>query len=381
MKTILNNPFNYLGRRKAKPHLEEYYSSQWRLMVRKFKKHKLARVSLYFLVAIYAVALFAPFIAPQGLTSYDSQYINTAPMTLKWVDSEGKFHLRPFVYGLKSGRDPVTLRKIYVRDTEVKYPVKLFVEGESYKLFGLIPTNKHLFGVDNPGKVFLLGTDGMGRDLFSRIVLGSRISLSIPLVGVTISFLLGIVIGGISGYFGGLIDSTIQRLIEVIRSFPTLPLWMALSAAIPPRIPVVQMYFYITIILAFIDWTGLARVVRSKFISLKNEDYVMAAKISGVRSMKIIRVHLVPGFISYLVVAATLAIPSMILGETAMSFLGLGIRSPATSWGVLLQEAQQIENVALYPWKLIPLGTVILTVLAFNFIGDGLRDAADPYKK
>jgi peptide/nickel transport system permease protein len=302
-------------------------------------------------------------------------------MTLRWIDAEGKFHLRPFVYKLKSGRDPVTLRKMYVDDTQVKYPIKLFVEGESYKFLGLIPTNKHLFGVDNPGKVFLLGTDGMGRDLFSRIVLGSRISLSIPLVGVTISFVLGIAIGGISGYFGGIFDSLIQRLIEIIRSFPTLPLWMALSAAIPPRIPVVQMYFYITIILAFIDWTGLARVVRSKFISLKNEDYVMAAKISGVRDMKIIRVHLVPGFISYLVVAATLAIPSMILGETAMSFLGLGIRSPATSWGVLLQEAQQIENVALYPWKLIPLGTVILTVLTYNFVGDGLRDAADPYKK
>jgi peptide/nickel transport system permease protein len=381
MKTILKSPFSYLGRRKAKTITEEYYSSQWRLMYRKFKKHKLARVSLLVLLFLYVVALFGQFISPQGLLSYDSQYINTAPMTLRWIDAEGKFHLRPFVYKLKSGRDPVTLRKMYVDDTQVKYPIKLFVEGESYKFLGLIPTNKHLFGVDNPGKVFLLGTDGMGRDLFSRIVLGSRISLSIPLVGVTISFVLGIAIGGISGYFGGIFDSLIQRLIEIIRSFPTLPLWMALSAAIPPRIPVVQMYFYITIILAFIDWTGLARVVRSKFISLKNEDYVMAAKISGVRDMKIIRVHLVPGFISYLVVAATLAIPSMILGETAMSFLGLGIRSPATSWGVLLQEAQQIENVALYPWKLIPLGTVILTVLTYNFVGDGLRDAADPYKK
>ncbi|WP_284646134.1 ABC transporter permease [Paenibacillus silviterrae] len=381
MKTILKHPTQLFGRRKAKAATEEYYSSQWRLMYKKFKKHKLARVSLVFLLVLYAVALFAPFIAPQGLLSYDSQYINTAPMTIRWIDAEGKFQLQPFVYGLKSSRDPVTLRKMYVDDTQVKYPVKLFVEGESYKLWGIIPTNKHLFGVDPPGKLFLFGTDGMGRDLFSRIVLGSQISLSIPLVGVTISFILGIVIGGISGYFGGLLDSIIQRLIEIIRSFPTLPLWMALSAAIPPRIPVVQMYFYITIILAFIDWTGLARVVRSKFISLKNEDYVMAAKISGVRNMKIIRVHLVPGFISYLVVAATLAIPSMILGETAMSFLGLGIRSPATSWGVLLQEAQQIENVALYPWKLIPLGTVILTVLAYNFVGDGLRDAADPYKK
>ena len=217
--------------------------------------------------------------------------------------------------------------------------------------------------------------------MFSRILLGSQVSLSIPLVGVGISFILGLIIGGVSGYFGGWLDSVIQRIIEIIRSFPTLPLWMALSAAIPPRIPVVRMYFYIVIIFAFIGWTGLARVVRGKFISLKNEDYVVAAKIAGVSDAKIIAKHLVPGFISYLVVATTLAIPGMILAETAMSFLGLGIRSPATSWGVLLQEAQQIENVALYPWKFIPLGTVIITVLTFNFLGDGLRDAADPYKR
>jgi peptide/nickel transport system permease protein len=384
MKTILNNPLGFLirkHRRKTEPNVEDYYSSQWRLIYRKLMKHKLAKLSMLFLLVLYTVALFGPFIAPQGLQSYDSKYLNAPPMLPRWIDKEGNFHLRPFVYELKSARDPVTLRKIYVDNTEVKHPIRFFVKGESYKFLGLIPTDRHLFGVDEPGKVFLLGTDGMGRDMFSRLVLGSRISLSIPLVGVTISFLIGIIIGGISGYFGGLIDSMIQRLIEIIRSFPTLPLWMALSAAIPPRVPVVQMYFYITIILAFIDWTGLARVVRSKFISLKNEDYVMAAKIAGVGNLKIIRVHLVPGFISYLVVAATLAIPSMILGETAMSFLGLGIQSPATSWGVLLQEAQQIENVALYPWKLIPLGLVVMTVLAFNFLGDGLRDAADPYKK
>jgi peptide/nickel transport system permease protein len=227
----------------------------------------------------------------------------------------------------------------------------------------------------------MLGTDGMGRDLFSRTVLGSQISLSIPLVGVAISFVIGLIVGGVSGYFGGWLDSLIQRIIEIIRSFPTLPLWMALSAAIPARIPIVTMYLYIVIILAFIGWTDLARVVRGKFISLKKEDYVVAAKIAGVGDAKIIVKHLLPGFMSYLVVAATLAIPGMILGETAMSFLGLGIRSPATSWGVLLQEAQKIENVALYPWKLIPLGIVILTVLTYNFLGDGLRDAADPYKK
>ncbi|NQX64762.1 ABC transporter permease [Paenibacillus alba] len=357
------------------------YSSQWRLIYLRFKKHKLARISLFALALLYAVALFAQFIAPYGLQSYDSKYVNVSPMGIRFIDAEGKFHIKPFVYDLKSERDPQTMRKIFVPDTEKRYPLQLFVQGEKYKFLGLIPTSTHLIGVEEPGRVFLLGTDGMGRDMFSRIVLGSQISLSIPLVGVGISFVLGLIIGGISGYFGGWPDALIQRVIEIIRSFPTLPLWMALSAAIPPRIPVVTMYLYIVIIFAFIGWTDLARVVRGKFISLKNEDYVIAAKIAGVGNTKIIVRHLLPGFISYLVVATTLAIPGMILGETAMSFLGLGIRSPATSWGVLLQEAQKIENVALYPWKLFPLGIVILTVLAYNFLGDGLRDAADPYKK
>ncbi|MEC0228310.1 ABC transporter permease [Paenibacillus alba] len=357
------------------------YSSQWRLIYLRFKKHKLARISLFALALLYAVALFAQFIAPYGLQSYDSKYVNVSPMGVRFIDAEGKFHIKPFVYDLKSERDPQTMRKIFVPDTAKRYPLQLFVQGEKYKFLGLIPTSTHLLGVEEPGRVFLLGTDGMGRDMFSRIVLGSQISLSIPLVGVGISFVLGLIIGGISGYFGGWPDALIQRVIEIIRSFPTLPLWMALSAAIPPRIPVVTMYLYIVIIFAFIGWTDLARVVRGKFISLKNEDYVIAAKIAGVGNTKIIVRHLLPGFISYLVVATTLAIPGMILGETAMSFLGLGIRSPATSWGVLLQEAQKIENVALYPWKLFPLGIVILTVLAYNFLGDGLRDAADPYKK
>jgi len=357
------------------------YSSQWRLMYLRFKKHKLARISLIILAALYAIALLAQFIAPYGLESYDSKYVNAPPMLLRFVDADGKFHLQPFVYELKSGRDPETMRKVFVANEEKRYPLKLLVQGEKYKFLGLFPTSTHLFGVEQPGRVFMLGTDGMGRDLFSRTVLGSQISLSIPLVGVAISFVIGLIVGGVSGYFGGWLDSLIQRIIEIIRSFPTLPLWMALSAAIPARIPIVTMYLYIVIILAFIGWTDLARVVRGKFISLKKEDYVVAAKIAGVGDAKIIVKHLLPGFMSYLVVAATLAIPGMILGETAMSFLGLGIRSPATSWGVLLQEAQKIENVALYPWKLIPLGIVILTVLTYNFLGDGLRDAADPYKK
>lgn len=381
MKTITTVGKQLVTTFKRPKNNDVYYSSQWRLIYRRLKKHKLARVSLIILAAFYLVALFAQFIAPYSLESYDSKYVNAPPTKLSFKDAEGNFHFRPFVNELKSGRDPVTLRKIFVQDENVRHPLRFFVKGESYKFLGLIPTSTHLFGVDEPGRIFLFGTDGMGRDLLSRVALGSQISLSIPLIGVGISFVLGLLIGGISGYFGGWIDSVIQRFIEIIRSFPTLPLWMALSAAIPARVPVVTMYLYIVIIFAFIGWTDLARVARGKFISLKNEEYVLAAKIAGVSDAKIIIKHLLPGFISYLVVATTLAIPGMILGETAMSFLGLGIRSPATSWGVLLQEAQQIENIALYPWKLVPLGFVIVTVLTFNFLGDGLRDAADPYKK
>ncbi|TFE27801.1 ABC transporter permease [Cohnella luojiensis] len=366
---------------KPEASLDANYSSQWRLIYLRFKKHKLARISMVILGALYAIALFAQFLAPYGLESYDSKYVNAPPMMLRFVDADGKFHIRPFVYELKSGRDPETMRKIFETNTEKRYSLQFFAKGEEYKFLGLFQTTTRLFGVEQPGRLFILGTDAMGRDLFSRIVLGSQISLSIPLVGVGISFVIGLIIGSISGYFGGWLDSLIQRIIEIIRSFPTLPLWMALSAAIPPRIPIVTLYFYIVLIFALIGWTDLARVVRGKFISLKNEDYVVAAKIAGVGDAKIIMKHLLPGFISYLVVATTLAIPGMILAETAMSFLGLGIRSPATSWGVLLQEAQQIENIALYPWKLFPLGIVILTVLTYNFLGDGLRDAADPYKK
>jgi peptide/nickel transport system permease protein len=359
---------------------EAYYAaSQWRLMGKKLKKHKLARLSLIILGLLYVQALLAQFVAPQGLTSYSSKYKDCPPTRIHLFTTEGKF-IGPFVYGVTSERDPETLRKIFAEDADAVYRLRIFARGESYRFLGLFETDRHLALVDEPGAFFLFGTDSMGRDIFSRIVLGSRVSLTIPLVGVAISFLLGLVIGSISGYFGGAIDSVIQRIIEIIRSFPTLPLWMALSAAIPARVPVVQMYLMITIILSMISWTGLARVVRSKFISLREEDFVMAARIGGVRDRKIITSHLIPSFMSYLIVDMTLGVPSMIIGETSMSFLGLGIRSPATSWGGLLQEAQEIQNVALYTWRLVPLFYVIAAVLAFNFLGDGLRDAADPYK-
>ena len=357
-----------------------YFASQWQLMWWKFRRHKLAQISIFILGVLYIGVLFAGFISPQHLTSYDGDYTNCPPTRIRFIDPNGKFHLRPFVYGVKMERDFRLMRRIYLEDKTKIYPIKLFHRGLEYKLWGLFVTDIHLFGVDDPGRIFLFGTDSMGRDLFSRIVIGSRISLTIGFVGTLISLVLGIIIGGVSGYFGGVIDNVIQRIIEVLKSFPSIPLWMGLSAAIPPEIPVVKVYFYISVILSFIGWTGLARVVRSKFMSLREEDYVMAASIAGCGTMRIIRTHLVPGFLSYLIVSVTLGLPGMIIAETSLSFIGLGIRSPATSWGVLLQEAQQIQNVVLYPWLLIPLLYVIVTVLAFNFLGDGLRDAADPYK-
>lgn len=366
-------------RKNKKNNEEEYYlASQWTLMGRKFKRHKLAIASLVLLGFFYFIALFGNFIAPSNLVAYNSRIMNSPPTKIHMFH-EGKY-IGPFVYGIDMERDPVTKKKIYFENKDEIYKIKWFTQGCEYKLFGLIETDIHLFGVDEGGAILLLGADGMGRDLFSRLVLGSQISLTVPFAGTIISFVLGIILGGISGYFGGTIDTVIQRIIEVLSSLPSIPLWMALSAAIPPDIPIVRTYLYITIIVSFLSWTGLARIVRGKFISLRKEDYIMAAKIAGVSNGRIITKHLVPGFMSYLIVNLTLGIPGMIIGETSMSFLGLGIRSPATSWGVLLQEAQEISNIAMYPWKLIPLFAVIISVLAFNFIGDGLRDAADPYK-
>ena len=371
---------------KKQRKIEKYYTaSQWQLMWKKLIHHRLAVISFLILAVLYTGALFAPFIAPQGLEEFSKNYSDAPPTKIHLIH-KGEW-VGPFVYAYNVERD-IFENKTYIENTEVPYKLDFLAKGIPYKLFGFIPSRTHLFGVDNsqtpegkePVQVMLFGADKLGRDLFSRVLLGSQVSLSVPLVGTAISFLLAVVIGGISGYYGGWIDIVIQRIIEVLSSFPTIPLWMALSAAIPAGISVTKVYVFITIIMSLLSWPALARTVRGKFLSLKKEDFVMAARLAGVSNRKIISRHLVPGFMGYLIVSLTLGIPNMILGETSMSFLGLGMRAPATSWGVLLQECQNINNIANCPWKLIPVVFVALTVIAFNFLGDGLRDAADPYK-
>ncbi len=376
--------FKNIFKKKEKSQEDYYLASQWVLMGRKLKKHKLARVSMFILGILYFGALFGNFIAPYGLEEFDGLYRNSAPTNVYWV-RDGKL-VRPYVLKLVKTIDRTNFSVTITEDPSEYYNIEFFVHGTEYKFLGLFKTDLHLFGVGEGSKggtgakVMLFGADSLGRDLFSRVLYGGQVSLTIPFASAIISLFLGILIGSLSGYFGGMFDIIVQRIIEVIGAVPQIPLWMALSVAIPAGVSTIKMYFYMSLILSFINWTGMARVVRGKMLSLKNEDYVMAARLSGVSTWSIIWRHLVPGFMSYLIVSMTLGIPGSIVGETSMSYLGLGIKSPATSWGVLLQEASAVTEIASHPHKLIPIIFVVLTVLAFNFLGDGLRDAADPYK-
>ena len=355
-----------------------YVASQWQLMFRHFRRHRLAVIGGIVVLIMYTIAIFHGFLAPYDKLTR-SEYMYMRPQTLQFNDGNG-FSLRPYVFGITATSDPKTFTRSFVIDETVRYPVKFFTPGDEYSFLGLFKTNIHLFGVDAPGHIYLLGTDDLGRDLFSRIMYGSAISLSIGLVGVLTSFILGITLGGISGYYGGAIDTIIQRVIEFLISIPTIPLWMALSAAVPASWTAIQVYFAISIILSLRGWCGLARIVRSKMLEVAQYDFVMAAKLAGAKDRRIIFTHLIPSFMSFLIVDMTLSIPNMILGETSLSFLGLGLRPPVVSWGVLLQAATNIRTVATYPWIMWPGAFLIATVLAFNFMGDGLRDAADPYK-
>ena len=367
-------------RPKASDEEKLYLASQYQLMWRRFRKHKLAIIGIVTLTLLYLVgALFCEFFATQDIFARHSKYIYCPPQRIRFFEQNGRFHLRPFVYGITRERNTETFAWMYGENTAERYPLSMFIRGDEYKLWGLFKSNIHLFGAEKPGLFFIFGTDKLGRDLYSRTLYAARVSLTIGLIGITFSFVLGCFLGGLSGYYGGATDTIIQRLIEFLISIPTLPLWMSLAAAIPSSWPSLRVYFAITIILSIVGWCGLGRVVRGKLISLREEDFVLAAQISGVPEYAVILKHLLPSFLSYLIVNLTLSIPMMILGETALSFLGLGLQPPVVSWGVLLNEAQNVKAVSMNPWLLIPGLFVIVTVLAFNFMGDGLRDAADPY--
>lgn len=376
---VSDKPFDpYAAEHKTEELKAVAQASQFQLMWWQFRRHRMALVSGIFLLAVYLMIAISEFLAPYNLHSRNIDFIYSPPQTLRFMH-EGQF-VGPFVYGQKMTLDMDTLRRVYADDRTDVQKLRFFCSGDPYKFWGLFSADVHLVCPAKDGQFFFLGTDRLGRDMLSRILYGARISLTIGALGVAMSFVLGIVIGGLAGYHGGVFDLIVQRVIEVLQSIPSIPLWMALAAIIPVTWSPILVYVGITIILGMLDWTGLSRAVRSKLLALREEDYVLAAQVMGAGSARIIRRHLIPGFMSHLIASATLTIPGMILGETALSFLGLGLRPPITSWGILLTEARSINIIALYPWLLFPVVPVVLVILAFNFLGDGLRDAADPYK-
>lgn len=359
---------------------QRYALSQWKLMWRKFVRNRAAVTGGVIILLLYMVAIFADFLAPYTLTTRFRDRVYLPPQAIHFFD-EGQWS--PYVYGVKTTLNMQSFERVATIDETTKYPVQFFTTGEPYKLFGFFESRTHLFGVavEGDGAVNLLGTDRQGRDMLTRVLIGSKISLTIGLVGVALSLTLGTILGVVSGYFGGWVDELIQRIIELVRSFPSIPLWMALSAAIPATWPPMRVYFAVTLILSLIGWTWLARQLRGLVLSLRNADYVLAAKLMGGGNGRIIFKHLIPASLSHIIVVATLAMPGMILAETALSFLGLGLQPPVTSWGVLLKEVQNLQSIAIYPWVFSPVIFIVITVLAFNFMGDGLRDAADPYSR
>ncbi|MFT4727898.1 MAG: peptide/nickel transport system permease protein [Granulosicoccus sp.] len=353
-------------------------ASQKRLMWWYFRQHRVAVFSGVIIIAMYLAILICEFLAPYNLHTRDTEFIYAPPASVHFF-RDGEL-VRPYTYGQKMTLDMTNLRRTYSDIPGDVQPLRFFCRGDSYKFWNIFDSNVHLICPAEGGQLFLFGTDRLGRDVLSRTIYGARVSLTIGILGVTMSFILGIVIGGIAGYRGGLFDMIVQRITEVLQSIPSIPLWMALATIIPLTWSPLLVYVGITVILGLLDWTGLARAVRSKLLSLREEDYVVAAQLLGAGGGRVIRKHMVPGFMSHLIASATLTVPGMILGETALSFLGIGLRPPITSWGILLTEAQSISIIALYPWLLLPVLPVIIVILAFNFLGDGLRDSADPYK-
>jgi len=372
-------PFDPMSVEQLSPAQEKFYlASQWQMMWWRFRRHRLAVISGVVLLLLYGSILISEFLAPYYLHTRNIDFIYAPPQTIHFFQ-DGKF-IGPYVEGFDYKLDLTNLKRVYTPDPAKVEPIRFFCHSDSYKFWGVIEGDLHLFCPAEGGTLFLLGTDRLGRDMLSRVLYGARISLTIGLMGVAVTFMLGITIGGLAGYYGGWVDNIAQRVIEIVRSIPHIPLWLALSAILPVDWSPLLVYFGITVILGLIDWTGLARAVRSKLLSLREEDFCVAAQLMGASPRRIIFRHLLPSFASHLIASVTLAVPAMILGETALSYLGLGLRPPITSWGVLLNEAQNINAVALYPWLMLPVLPVVIVVLAFNFLGDGLRDAADPYK-